>query len=198
MQAETAESSPLSDTEQCAINALRNGDIKGLETLVRLYQLRAIRAAYGITGDRHAAEDVVADAFLAVYDRISTFDLQRPFAPWFYRIVVNGALKAVRGNRRTETTPGDYATWLYTQPDSGPGPEASAEYNELRILLLDAIYELPPNQRAALVLRFYLDMDEASIAETLSCPLGTVKWRLHAAKQKLRESLVPHALADGI
>ena len=188
----------MSDTEQCAISALKHGEIKGLETLVRLYQLRAMRAAYGIIGDRHAAEDVVADAFIAVYDRISTFDPQRPFAPWFYRIVVNGALMALRTNKRIETASDDYAAWLYDQHDSAPGPEASAEYNELRILLLDAIYELPPNQRAALVLRYYLDMDEASIAETLRCPLGTVKWRLHAAKQKLRESLVPHALADGI
>jgi RNA polymerase sigma-70 factor (ECF subfamily) len=188
----------LSDTELRAVNALKQGDIRGLEALVRLYQLRAVRAAYGITGDRHAAEDVVADAFLTVYDRISTFDAERPFAPWFYRIVVNGSLKVMRGNRRMEPPSEDHAAWLTAQPDSGPGPEAAAEYNELRILLLDAIYDLPPNQRAALILRYYLDMDEASMAETLGCPLGTVKWRLYAARQKLRESLVPHTLADSI
>jgi RNA polymerase sigma-70 factor (ECF subfamily) len=169
-----------------------------LEALVRLYQLRAIRAAYGITGDRQTAEDVVADAFLIVYDRIATFDAQRPFAPWFYRIVVNGALQVMRGNRRIESPTEDHAAWLTEQPDTAPGPEAAAEYNELRIVLLDAIYELPPNQRATLVLRYYLDMDEASMAETLGCPLGTVKWRLHTARQKLRESLVPQALADSI
>jgi RNA polymerase sigma-70 factor, ECF subfamily len=188
----------LADTEQCAIDALRNGDIRGLETLVHLYQLRAIRVAYGIVGDRHAAEDIVADAFLIVYDRIVTFEAGRPFAPWFYRIVTNGALKAIRNNKRNEPQTSIQDNSPFEPTDTQPGPHESAEYNELRILLLDAIYELPPNQRAAMVLRYYLDMDEASIAATLGCPLGTVKWRLHAAKQKMRESLIPHALLDGI
>jgi RNA polymerase sigma-70 factor (ECF subfamily) len=188
----------LGEIEQRAISALRKGDIKGLESLVHLYQLRAIRAAYGITGDRQAAEDVVADAFLAVYDRIGTFDTERPFAPWFYRRVVNGALTAIRNDKWIERPSDEQNEALFQVPDTGPGPQESAEYNELRLLLLDAIYELPPHQRAAMVLRYYLDMDEVSMAETLGCPLGTVKWRLHAAKQKLRESLVPHALADGI
>src|ERR1700738_4213423 len=90
---------PLSEAEERAISALKKGEINGLEVLVHLYQLRAIRAAYGIIGDRQAAEDVVADAFLAGYDRIAGFDAGRPFAPWFYRIVINGALKAIRSDK---------------------------------------------------------------------------------------------------
>src|SRR5437763_12870512 len=91
-------------TEQEAISALQRGDIKGLETLVGLYQLRGVRTAYAITGDRQVAEDVVADAFLSVYDHIEQFDERRPFAPWFYRIVANGALKAVRKSKRISQT----------------------------------------------------------------------------------------------
>jgi RNA polymerase sigma-70 factor (ECF subfamily) len=188
----------LSEAEDGAISALKKGDINGLEMLVHLYQLRAIRAAYGIIGDRQAAEDVVADAFLAVYDRIAGFDSARPSAPWFYRIVVNGALKAIRDNKRADTPSEEETARMHVLSDQSPGPEAAAEYQDLRLTVLGAISELPPRQRAVLVLRYYLDMDEASIAEMLSCPLGTVKWRLHTAKQKLRVSLVPHALADGI
>jgi RNA polymerase sigma-70 factor, ECF subfamily len=188
----------LSEAEERAVSALKKGDIKGLEVLMHLYQLRAIRVAYGIIGDRQAAEDVVADAFLALYDRIAGFDAARPFAPWFYRIVVNGALKAIRNDKRADVPYEEETARMHEQSDQSPGPEAAAEQNELRLTMLGAISELPPQQRAVLVLRYYMDMDEASIAETLSCPLGTVKWRLHAAKQKLRVSLVPHALADGI
>ena len=86
----------MNDQEREAIVALRRGDIKGLELLFRLHQLRAIRTAYLITGDQQTAEDVVADAFLTVYERIRQFDERRPFEPWFYRIVVNGALVVVR------------------------------------------------------------------------------------------------------
>jgi RNA polymerase sigma factor (sigma-70 family) len=72
----------------------------------------------------------------------------------------------------------------------GPGPEELVERGELGEMLLGIVYELPAEQRATVVLRYYVDMDEASIAEALRCPLGTVKWRLHAAKGKLRERLL--------
>ncbi|HYP40023.1 MAG TPA: RNA polymerase sigma factor [Chloroflexia bacterium] len=186
----------LSSDETRAIVLLRQGDIAGLEALVRLHQVRALRAAYAITGDRHAAEDVVADSFLTVYDRIHQLDERRPFTPWFYRIVVNAALKSQRRAANTAFTDDDME-WLDQQADQSPGPEEKAAMREMRHLLLAAIYTLPPKQRAALVLRYYLDMDEATIAATLRCPLGTIKWRLHSARRHLRRSLTPiiHELA---
>jgi RNA polymerase sigma-70 factor (ECF subfamily) len=186
--------------ELTAISQLRCGDIRGLETLVRLHQLKAVRTAYAITGSREAAEDIVADAYLKVYDRIGQLRESRPFAPWFYRIVVNGALKAVRKARWTSYNDNPDLDFLDYLADTSPGPEEQATHKEMRALLLGAVYSLPAQQRAALVLRYYLDMDEASIAHALGCPLGTVKWRLHAAKKRLRKSLSPHLelLAPGI
>ncbi len=192
--------------ERLAISALKRGEIAGLELLVRLYQLPAVRAAYAIAGDRQTAEDVVADAFLSVYDHIGQFDEQRPFAPWFYRIVVNGALKAARRTSRSVSWHGsDNAasaedvweldqlnTALHTDATSrnvGSNPEEEAIAREMRLLVSSAIYALPSHQRAALVLRYYLDMEEAEIARTLGCPVGTVKWRLYAARKRLRRTL---------
>ena len=180
---------PLTE-ERSALVLLRQGDIAGLEALVRLHQVRALRTAYTITGDRQSAEDVVADAFLTVYDRIDQLDERRPFAPWFYRIVVNASIKLQRRDARSAFTDGDLE-WLDRKVDQSPGPEDQAALRELRYLLLAAIYSLPPKQRAAMVLRYYLDMDEATMAETLGCPVGTVKWRLHSARQRLRRSLTP-------
>jgi RNA polymerase sigma-70 factor (ECF subfamily) len=180
----------LEQAERDAVGVLKRGDIQGLEALVRLHQLRAIRTAYAITGDRHAAEDVVADAFLTVYDRIEQFDERRPFTPWFYRIVVNAAIKAARQVSRVPFLDEDGEEILSQQLDPSLGPEDRAVLRELRFLMVAAIYTLPPGQRAAVVLRYYLDMDEATIAETLRCPLGTVKWRLHAARKRLRGKLV--------
>ena len=180
----------MSQGEPEAIAALKRGDISGLEALVNLYQLRSIRTAYAITGDRQVAEDVAADAFLLLYDRIDQFDEYRPFAPWFYRIVVNGALKALRGANRSRFDNEDSSEWLTAIIDDAPGPEEETLTGETRRLLLGAIYALPPLQRAALVLRYYLDMDEANIARTLGCPQGTVKWRLHAGRERLRRSLI--------
>lgn len=178
----------MTEQEQEAISDLRAGDIRGLETLVRLYQLPAVRTAYAITAGRDTAEDVVADAFLRVYDRIHQLDPRRPFAPWFYRIVVNGALKSLRSNKHTHSPNDLDIDWLDLPTDSA-GPEEEIATREMRLLLLSAIYTLPPHQRAAVVLRYYLDMDEATMARTLGCPLGTVKWRLHSARNRLRRTL---------
>src|SRR5690349_14956601 len=87
-------------SEQEAVRRLKRGDLSGLETLVNLHQLRAVRAAYLIVRDRGLAEDVAQDAFLRAYSRIGQFDEARPFGPWLYRIVVNLAQRAAaRGAR---------------------------------------------------------------------------------------------------
>ena len=81
--------------ERQAIARLQAGDIAALDTLVELFYVRAVRAAVLVTRDRPLAEDVVQAAFLRAYERRAQFDPARPFAPWFLRIVVNDAVKAV-------------------------------------------------------------------------------------------------------
>ena len=153
----------------------------GLASLVRLHQLKALRIVYGILGDRAAAEDVVSEAFLKVVDGIARFDPARAFEPWFYRIVVNLAIDYRRKARRSETRP-EVLPMQSTPP-------TDLDTRELRIVLAQEIARLPRIERAALVLRYYLDMDEDAIAAVLNCPVGTVKSRLHRARQRLRVSL---------
>ena len=82
--------------DRIAISRIKQGDLNGLEHLVKRYQLQAVYAAYLILWDRALAEDIAQSAFVKVAERISQFDEQRPFAPWFFRIVVNDALKLAR------------------------------------------------------------------------------------------------------
>jgi len=177
----------MDDEERAAISALRTGDIGGLASLVRLHQIPALRATYALTGDRQLAEDLVADAFLTAYDRIAQYDPQRPFGPWFYRIVVNSALKAIRRVERFRHT--DTGALFAEQVDPTPDPAIEVATREMRRGVVRALRTLPPPQRAALILRYYLDLDERTIAQTLGCPIGTVKWRLHAGKERIRQSL---------
>ncbi|MGI8687738.1 MAG: RNA polymerase sigma factor [Thermomicrobiales bacterium] len=186
----------MCDEEREAIAALQRGDIGGLEALVRLHQLRAVRTSFAITGDRETAEDVVAEAFLTVYERISQFDSRRPFAPWFYRIVINGSLKAIRRTQRTLVHAGGIGV-LDQWRDQLSGPEEASLTQEMREHLLEAVRALPPKQRAALILRYYLEMDDGEIGKTLGCPRGTVKWRLHAARQRLRQTLQTYYSGEG-
>ncbi len=174
-----------------AIARLKQGDIKGLETLVTRYQVVAVHTAYLIIGDLPLAEDVVQSAFLYAAKKIDQFDERRPFRPWFLRMVVNDCLKAARRQKRNlplDSPSADVLAWLI---DPGPGPEQLVETNELRRTLWDALQQLSPQQRTAIILRHFLEMSEAEMIQLLRRPASTVKWWLHTARERLKSLLVP-------
>lgn len=180
--------------EQQAIALLKRGDIGGLETLVRKYQVQAVRAADLIVRDRALAEDIVQAAFLRAYERIGQFDVGRPFGPWFLRSVVNDAVKAAARRERQvplDDETGEMVSLADLLADPAPGPGELAEQAETRQAVWATLGELLPAQRAAIVLRYYLGLSEAELADELACPPGTVKWRLHAARKHLRALLRP-------
>lgn len=176
--------------EHDAIVCLKKGDILGLKMLVRAYQVQAVQAAYFIIQDRMLAEEVAQEAFLRVYKRIEQFDEKRPFSPWFFRIVTNLARKAAQKEKRSVSLdtflsdPG--ITLLELLPDELPRPEEQVATQQLQEEVWQAIGRLTPKQRTSIVMRYYLDMSEAEMADTLEIASGTVKWHLHAARKRLR------------
>jgi RNA polymerase sigma-70 factor (ECF subfamily) len=174
--------------ESAALTQLRRGDIRGLETLVRAYQTRAVRAAYLVTRDRALAEEVVQEAFVRAYKRIGQLDQARPFEPWFLRSVVNAAARTAERERRVARLPTDDAD---ARAAGGRGPEALAVAAQDREAVWTALGALAPGQRAAVVLRYFLDLDVAESAARLGAPVGTIKRRLHDARRRLRALLSP-------
>ena len=176
--------------DQTAISRLKQGDLNGLETLVNRYQAQAVHAAYIILYDRSLAEDVVQTAFVKVAERIQQFDDERPFGPWLFRIVVNDALKLARKQKRNVSLDEQLdehtvqlAEWL---ADPDPSPEQLVEQKETRHVILKAIQSLPPGQRAAIVMRYYLDMSMLDMSTEMERPLSTIKWWLRDARKRLR------------
>lgn len=177
--------------DQAAIRSLKNGDTGGLETLITRYQTRAMRTAYFVTQDEQLAQDIVLDTFLEIYHHIHSFDENRPFQPYLMRSVVNKALNTVRKLRREVPLEalegsGQVASLL----SQAATVESQAEYAALQSQILAAIAALPPRQRAAVVLRYYLEMSETEMASILEAAPGTVKWLLHTARTRLRALLV--------
>jgi RNA polymerase sigma-70 factor (ECF subfamily) len=174
--------------DQIAISRLKQGDLDGLEILVNRYQARAVHAAYLILYERALAEDVAQTAFVKVAEHVQQFDERRPFAPWFFRIVVNDALKIAKRQKRNisleelDESTAQLAEWL---KDPGLQPEQLLERKETRTNLLNAIQSLPPDQRAVIVMRYFLDMSEADMSEKIDHPLSTVKWWLRDARMRL-------------
>lgn len=180
-------------SEKAAVSRLKNGDIRGLAALVEAHQVKAARAAYLIVRDPALAQDIVQAAFLRFYERIGRYDSTRPFAPYFMRMVVNDALAALRTRSRSTSldVPDGEISLEDVLPDPALTPDGALEAAELRGAVEAALEKLSPEQRAAVVLRYYLGLSEADMAASLDVPPGTVKWRLHAAKKQLRALLSP-------
>jgi RNA polymerase sigma-70 factor (ECF subfamily) len=187
--------------ENIAIIRLKQGNLDGLEVLVGRYQVQAIHAAQLIVRDPPLAEEVVQTAFIRIVEKIYQFDEGRPFGPWFLRIVVNDALKAAQRQKRSvplDEEPDDDASrlacWLV---DPQPQPEMLLEIGESRQVVRLALDRLTPEQRAVVVMRYFLDMSEAEMSAKLKRPTSTIKWWLRVARERLRHLLrSPHVVED--
>lgn len=179
--------------ETKAVARLKAGDIDGLRTLVEIYQSEAVQAACLITGDRAAAEDVVQTAFLRAYEKITGFDEARPFRPWFLRMAVNEALKAVARQRRRisleDEGDADYQAVLQRLDTTAREPEDVVQRKELVEEMQRALERLSPAQRAAVVSHYFLDLSTAEAAAQLNCAPGTLRWHLSVARERLRRLL---------
>lgn len=180
-----------------AIGQLKAGNISALRTLMEMYQVQAVQAAVLITQDRAVAEDIVQNAFLRTYERIEQFNTSRPFRPWFLRMVINDALKAAARQRRhisiDNQEDGTYHKLVERLEATANEPEDVVQRNEVRDAIREAFTKLSPQQRAVIILRYYLGLSELEMSSELNCAPGTVKWHLNAARERLRSLLLPFA-----
>ncbi len=186
--------------EQQAITRLQQGDLEGLEILVCRYQVKAVYAAYLIVRDLKLAEDLVQNAFLKTAHKIHQFDERRPFGAWFMRSVVNAAIKADKQQRRfiplDPHENGDFDSMIDWLLDPNPGPDLVIETEETRQMVWKALESLSAEQRAAIIMRHFLEMNETEMTQELHRPLTTIRWWLRTARIRLREYLRSFWQAD--
>jgi RNA polymerase sigma-70 factor (ECF subfamily) len=195
-----AESGGSDPAEAQAIARLKHADLSGLEFLVQRYQVKAVHIAVLILHDRDLAEETVQNCFYQVALKIDQFDARRPFGPWFFKSVANAAVQeATRQKKRVSlddddmADAGEAAEWLV---DPAGCPEDLVETEALYRAIWRALDQLPPNQRAAIVMRYFQGSSEAEITQAFQRPQTTIKWWLHAARERLRRIIQPEALSD--
>ena len=184
--------------EQAAILRIRAGDADGLAVLVRAHTGDALRLAYRLLQNRQDAEDVVQEAFMSVLKNIHSFELGRPFGPWFRRIVANRAHNLIKS--RVLRTGEELSPSL---PSGGALPDEMAQRAETTEQVTQALAQLPDDQRTMIRLFEMEGFNSSEIAEVLEIAPGTVRWHLHQARHKLRAILDPNGqraateVADG-
>jgi len=164
--------------------AAQEGDAEAFGRLVLADAGTARRVAYAVVGNWDEAEDVVQDAALAAWQAIARFDANRPFRPWFLRIVANAALDQVRRRRVRHTEP---------LPEALEAPGISPERWTDQVLLSErvaaALAKLAERQRVAVMLFDLEGYSHAEIATILGVPEGTVRSYVFHARRALRQSL---------
>jgi RNA polymerase sigma-70 factor, ECF subfamily len=172
--------------DRLLVERVLRGDAEAYGELVSHHMRRAFSIAYRILEHREDAEDVVQDAFLRALEQIGSLDVERPFRPWFFRIVVNQALNLRRSRalRTTEALPDSLET-------TASSPAAAAENALLGERLRAAVAALPERQRTIVQLAELEELNSTEIAEVLDASPGTVRWHLHQARQTLRAVLEP-------
>ena len=163
--------------ERARVRGAQRGSVSDLEALFRTHWPRAYRAAYLVTHDAAAAEDIAQESFLAAIRALDSFDRRRPFGPWLHRIVVNRAIDWSRARRlRSEVE----------LVDSIPAPNPAAPTGGDT---LAALARLSPEHRGVVVMRYLLEFTPGEIADALDLPRGTVNSRLRRGLDALSEDL---------
>ena len=179
------------------ISRLVSGDESALGELYDRFGSLAYSLACAMVSDASDAEEVVADAFAQIWRSASTFDPARGnVMAWITTIVRSRALDLLRAQRRRAraleqaVATGDGGS----SPGLSAGPEPAdrgVEQSEASIIVRRSLADLPARQRQVLELAYFGGLSQSEIAERLSEPLGTVKTRMRAGMEKLRQSLRP-------
>lgn len=152
------------------------------EELYRLYADRAIRTAAAMTGSSAAAADVVQETFIRVYRNLDSFDINKPFEPWFNRILYNECQRYLKN--RSKLVPSDLQE--ERQHPSDTDTYAFEQHGEV----YEMVQKLDDKHRIPIILKYLNDLAEKDIAEMMDLNINTVKSRLFQARKKLKEWIV--------
>ena len=178
-------SSPPSDAE--LLRRIQAEDLDAFEIFFERHRSIIFRTAYGLLGDRGAAEEVVMDTFGRAYRHRAALRLDISPVPWLNRVALN--LCYSRHARRRLPTQGIDVGEAVNLRDGSVQPEAWAEHAEMRRSVRRGISALPEKQRSVVVLYYLHGLSLQETATTLGVRLGTVKSRLHYAVDALRAHL---------
>ena len=170
---------------------LSDGDRGAFDELYRRYSPTAYGLAYRLTGQQVLAQDVVHDAFMALWRAPEAFDPARgAFRTFFLSLVHHRAVDTIRREERIRRRTERAANLeLVVGEDVAEGVVDLASIGERRREVREALTTLPPEQRQVLEMAYFDGKTQATIAEELRIPLGTVKTRTLAAMRKLRRAL---------
>ena len=186
------------ETDQLLVERVQRGDKGAFDLLVRKYQHRILALVSRYVRDHAEAEDVAQDSFIKAYRALAGFRGESAFYTWLYRIAVNTAknhlvsegrqpqaLEALDGGLDDEPFDVDL---VLQERDT---PEGLLLGSELARCLSAALAALPADLRTAITLREFEGLSYEEIADTMDCPIGTVRSRIFRARVAISKDIYP-------
>jgi len=186
-------------TDRELVTAARQGDAEAFGLLVRRHQRRVYRLAVHLLKSGAEAEDVTQDTFVRAYGALDRFDGRSEPFTWIYRICVNLSLNALRSRKtRRASSPDDprIEGLLVDNRPAGGSPQRSTSDKQLGRALVEGIDDLSDTLRTTLILVCIDGLSHAEAGQVLGCPEGTIAWRVHEARKKLRGKLSERGFDD--
>ena len=189
---ESLVSDSISDAEY--VRRIQRGETESFEILVRRHEKAIFNLVYRMLGDYDDAAETAQEAFLSAYRAIGQFRGDANFSTWLYRIALNHATtrRKSTNTRQHRLVPLD-GTELVSDVELGPAE--SLEKKEVRERVQRALNELEPEDAMIILLRDLQDIAYEDVARVLNIPVGTVKSRLHRARQALKARLAAYVFA---
>lgn len=180
------------------VERCQKGDRQAFDELVIRHQKRIFNLAYRLLGDYEEANDLAQEAFIRAYKKIKSFRREASFSTWLYCLATNLCRNKLRQWQRKgrfqtvslsdSSEPGGKEV-IHSLADPHPGPDEIYERKEQQALIQKAINSLGEEHRLVVVLRDIQGLAYEEIARIVDCSEGTVKSRLHRARNILKERL---------
>ncbi|MFQ5512001.1 MAG: sigma-70 family RNA polymerase sigma factor [Candidatus Krumholzibacteriia bacterium] len=172
----------------------RKGDEAAFRALLAKYERAVFNICLRMARNPEQAEDLAQESFMKVFSMLERYNPAYAFSSWLFKITSNLCIDSIR-KRKLDTLPldqpihsaaGEFAR-QYESPEENP--ERKMMNRERMARVQEAIESLPPHYRIMILLRHQQDLSYEEIAETLEVPLGTVKARIHRAREMLKSRL---------
>jgi RNA polymerase sigma-70 factor (ECF subfamily) len=189
----------LSDEDKDLIERCLRGDERAFEDLLCRYRNSVFSICLRMVRNWSSAEDIAQEVFIKVFSALDRYDPSYQFSSWLNRITSNLCIDFLRREKdRTisldQPIGGEDDDLLIQIPTSTAGPDREAESKEMMVVLEEALNSLPEHYRIIVILRHQEQLSYEEISDTLGIPLGTVKARIHRA----RNMIVDHFQRKGL
>ena len=170
------------------IDLVRSGHPEIYEEIVKRYQKKLFSYVYRLVGNREETEDILQNVFVKAYRNIKTFDIERKFSSWIYRIAHNEAINFLKKRSKKK-----FVSWEDIVASKDKIETKSEEKSpidlwireESRLEVQEALASLPEKYRKVLILRYFSEKSYEQIGKIIDSPVNTVGTLINRAKKKL-------------